>query len=561
MIRTSLEGLEGQQIDTLIVGSGPAGLTLAMELSRLGLDSLVLESGGHAPGPAQDLSAVSVFDPRRHDDMSIAVARRLGGTSNLWGGRSMPFDPVDFQPRRFALQRRWPIAYSDLAPYYAAACRYTHCGEPVFDLPLPGTHAASDEFSFTSIERASNKPRFQMGHKARLASDPRIDIRLGATVVELLLAENGSVRGVVAVGDDRVRRTLSARRVVIAAGGLESTRLLLATQRGRERLFGGPDGPLGRYYMGHIIGEIGDIVFRDGRLAAAFDFILDGRGSYARRRFVPSPALQLAEGLPNVCFWPVVPPVADARHGSGSLSAVAMALSTPMLGRMLVPEAIRTRHVPEEIHWMPHMRNVAVDLPNTMSFLGGFLWKRYLASQRIPGYFVRNPGHRYGLSYHSEQSPRDDSRVILGRKCDALGLPRLEIDLRFHREDAEALVRAHERLRGWLTASGFGDLEYRQPAAENVEAVLEQAAHGTHQIGTARMGFDRHDGVVDGELRCFDSPNLFVASSAVFPTSSQANPTLTIVALAVRLAATLAAESVASALISSPPGPARMPAA
>ena len=68
-------------------------------------------------------------------------------------------------------------------------------------------------------------------------------------------------------------------------------------------------------------------------------------------------------------------------------------------------------------------------------------------------------------------------------------------------------------------------------------------SHGTHQIGTARMGATRADGVVDGDLRCFDAPNLFVASSAVFPTSGQANPTLSIIAFAVRLAEHLAHES------------------
>lgn len=543
MIRNGLDGLPAAPAETLIIGSGPAGITLALELEKLGRPSCLLESGVDGPGEAQALSAATLVDPRRHDDMSIAVARRFGGTSNLWGGRSMPLDPADFEPRPFAGGRRWPIAYQELARHYPAACAYTHCGEPAFDLPLPGVRAANDDFSFTSIERASNKPRFQQGHREALQRSALVDVRLGVTVVALDVDPDGRVRGVTAVGPDGTRRELKADRVVIACGGLESTRLLLATRRDHPQLFGGPEGPLGRYYMGHIIGEIADVVFREEQLVEAFDFILDGRGSYARRRFVPKAALQAQDGLPNVCFWPVVPPVADARHRSGSLSAVAMALSTPVLGTMLIPEAIRSRHVPDHIEWLPHARNVLLDLPRTVGFLGGFMYKRYLASQRIPGYFVRNRARRYGLSYHSEQSPRPDSRVVLTGDSDRLGLPRLGIDLRFHREDAQALVHAHERLGSWLSASGFADIEYRQPVQDNVDAVLAQAAHGTHQIGTARMGFDRDDGVVDGNLRSFDLRNLFVLSSAVFPTSSQANPTLTIVALAVRLAHALAGEA------------------
>ena len=261
-----------------------------------------------------------------------------------------------------------------------------------------------------------------------------------------------------------------------------------------------------------------------------------------RRRFTPSEDAQARHGLPNICFWPVVPPIADARHGSGALSAVALALSTPVLGRLLIPEAIRKRHLDGEVDLGAHLRNVVTDAPRAAAFLARFAYARYLSRQRIPGYFILNPTRRYGLSYHSEQSPRADSRVTLSDQADALGMPRLRIDLRFHVEDAQAIVRAHERLADWLSSRGVGAMTYRQPATENVAAVMARASHGTHQIGTTRMGANAREGVVDGELRCFDAPNLFVASSSVFVTSGQANPTLSIVAFAARLAERLERE-------------------
>ena len=289
MIRAGLDGAEARAHETIVVGSGPAGLTLAMELARRGRPTLVLESGLDRPSDAQDLARAEIVDPTRHDDMRIATVRRLGGTSNLWGGRSMPLDPVDFVPRPFVGGVRWPIGYDDVARYYATACRYVGCGEAAFTLAAPGLSAANGDFEFDRIERASNRPWFQKAHAATLAASPLIDIRLGATVIEIEFAENGRATGVVAATADGRRLRLAAERIALAAGGLESTRLLLAAQRRRPALFGGADGPLGRYYMGHVIGEIADVVFDDARVDAAFDFLRDGRGSFVRRRFAPSP--------------------------------------------------------------------------------------------------------------------------------------------------------------------------------------------------------------------------------------------------------------------------------
>jgi choline dehydrogenase-like flavoprotein len=546
MIRARLDGAEARAHETIVVGSGPAGLTLAMELARRGRPTLVLESGLDRPSKAQDLSCAEIVDPARHDDMRIATARRLGGTSNLWGGRSMPLDPVDFVARPFAGGVRWPIGYDDIAPYYATACRYVGCGEAAFALAAPEIAAANGDFELDRIERASNRPWFQKAHATTLAASPLIDVRLGATVVEVEFAENGRVTGIVAATADGRRLRLAAERVVLAAGGLESTRLLLAAQRRRPALFGGADGPLGRYYMGHVIGEIADVIFDDARIDAAFDFLRDGRGSFVRRRFAPNPSLMARFDLPNIGFWPVAPPIADPRHGNGALSAVAMALSTPIVGGMILPELIRARHLGGAIDWLAHARNVARDLPATIAFLTRFMRDRYFSAERIPGYFLRNRARRYGLSYHAEQIPNPDSRVTLAAETDRLGLPKLRVDLRFSRDNAEGVVRAHQQLALWLSASRFGRVEYRQSEECNVEAALALMSHGSHQIGTARMGANRREGVVDRDLACFDAPNLAVLGSAVFPTSGQANPTLSIVAFAARLAEKLAAAPVLS---------------
>ena len=238
-------------------------------------------------------------------------------------------------------------------------------------------------------------------------------------------------------------------------------------------------------------------------------------------------------------MFPIVPPVADARHGSAILSLVYLVLAYDPLGRRIVADAIRKRHIPPEpADLAGHLFNVLKGLPSAIALSTDFLWRRYMTKARLPGFFIHSRNHRYPLAYHMEQIPQPDSRVTLSEKVDRTGLAKICVDLRFHETDAWSVVRTHELLSDWLIRTGFGHLEWSVPAEQRVEAVLARAKHGTHQIGTIRMGTGRNDGVVDRNLRTFDSANLCVVGTAVLPTSGQANPTLTAIALAMRLAHT-----------------------
>jgi choline dehydrogenase-like flavoprotein len=534
VIREGLAAIEDH--DVCIVGAGPVGISLALELARLGRRVLLLESGGDRAEPeTQALSDAAIVDPARHDPMAIAVARRLGGASNLWGGRCLPYDPIDFETRHAANDTRWPIGFDDVAPFLESATRYAVAGAPVFRTePLTPNERA---FTTSALERWSARRRLQEAHRDALASSDRIDVRLHATLVELEWSDE-RIAAVIAVDRAGARIRIPVACLVVAIGGLESTRLLLAEQMRRPAAFGGA-AFLGRFYMGHIIGEIADVVFASDLVDEAFDFAIDAHGSYVRRRIAPT-ATTLREGdLLNCAFWPVVPRIADAAHRDGFLSAIALGLSAEPLGRRIISEAIRKRHIPERMARAPHAANILRDLPGTAVGVPRLLWRRYGARIPVPAFYKRNAARRYGLAYHSEQSPRTDSRVTLGAERDATGLPRLVIDLRFARADAERLVQLHERLETWISRDGLGTLHFRTHAAERVDAILDQASHGTHQIGTARMGANARDGVVDSDLRAFGTTNLFVLSSAVLPTSSQANPTLTVMALGMRLAAHL----------------------
>jgi hypothetical protein len=540
--------LEAFGAGACVIGAGPVGIATALALAGRGIRTLLLESGGRAARPeAQDLARGENLRPDNHHAPEITVARRLGGASNLWGGRCLPFDPIDFRSRPWLPGLpAWPIGEADLRPFLAQACALMGAGEPVFHAPLPGV-GADDAFLCDRLERWNSVQRVQDLHAATLARHEGLLVALGATALGFRYGEGGRIDGIAlhldGPGGGEGRGVLPApASVILAAGGNESTRLLLAEARRRPGLFGGPEGPLGRFYMGHVNGQVADIVLASGPLHDGLDFFRDPHGSYVRRRLVPSDATQAAHRLANVAFWPVVPPIADPAHRSGPLSAVFLALSLPGPGRRLVAEPIRLKHVgPPPYRRLPHLLNALRAPWSTLSFGPRFLWRNKMARPRLPGLFLPNPARRYGLEYHSEHLPDGGSRLTLGTETDRLGLPRLRFDLRFGAEDAASVLRAHAALEDWLGRNRLGRLHYRAAGeGERAALVLAEAKHGNHQIGTIRMGRSRAEGVVDGECRAFDVPNLHVVSTAVLPTSGQANPTLTAVQLGLRLAARLA---------------------
>jgi choline dehydrogenase-like flavoprotein len=184
-----------------------------------------------------------------------------------------------------------------------------------------------------------------------------------------------------------------------------------------------------------------------------------------------------------------------------------------------------------------HLRNVLADPLDTTAFLAHWLRHRSLAERKFPSVILRNRSNRFSLEVHAEQRPLASSRVTLCTQRDALGLPRLRVDWRYHREDIESVRRSLDLMAQAFAASGRAQFSY--PAHTLEQDLLRFGAYGGHHLGTARMGEDTRRSVVNAHCQVHGVRNLFVAGSAVFPTSSQANPTLTLLALALRLSAQL----------------------
>ena len=304
--------------------------------------------------------------------------------------------------------------------------------------------------------------------------------------------------------------------------------------------------------MGHVEGSIANIHFSTPPRQTVYGYERDIDGVYVRRRFSFAEDYQRAHGLPNVVSWLGNPEIPDARHRSGQLSFVYLALTSPV-GPRFAPEAQRLALTGAEMPGTTyggaavtsrasHVRNIVREPLATSRFAAGFGTRRFLTrGRRVPGFFVFSRQNVYPLQYHGEQRPNPVSTVALGRDTDRLGRRRLVIDLRFGDEDVDGIIHAHEHWDRYLRALGVGRLEYQHHDLR--QAVDHRLGGGFHQIGTTRMAAASSAGVVDRDLAVHGVPNLYVASSSVFVTSSQANSTFMVVVMALRLADHLVRQS------------------
>jgi choline dehydrogenase-like flavoprotein len=532
------------QADLCIVGAGAAGITLALALEESGLDVILLESGGDSPeSENQQLYEGTVADTKLHPPADSYRVRTFGGSTTIWGGRCMPLDPVDFASRDYIAHSGWPIGLSDLLPYYPEAnalCEagdFAYTAESAFDKTLQPMIGGffSDIFQSNTLERFSCPTNFAARYRARLEKG-NVRVIQHANLVQLPMQDGEGRR----VGKAEVRTvagavfTVSARTYVLASGGLEVPRLLLSSPGPSGRGLGNTHDVVGRYYMSHLAGTIGTI---DLSMASSVwhDYDVSDDGVYCRRRLALKEEAQHALQTGNFVARLHHPRIPDAGHGNGILSALYLA-------RPIVPYEYAKRlygEAPEGKNGatLSHIKNVITGAPGTARFLKNWLMRRTLADRKFPSIIVRPDNLRFSLDFHAEQEPNPESRITLGDQRDALGMRRIHIDWRYTSRDVETVSRSLAALASEIEGSGVGTFSYDP---EQVEAEMTRyGAYGGHHIGTARMGSDPQSSVVDANCRLHEVDNVYIASAAVFPTSGQANPTLSIVALALRLASHL----------------------
>jgi choline dehydrogenase-like flavoprotein len=497
------------EADVCIVGAGAAGITIARELRRERWRVVVLEGGGLESDTATRSLSDGTVTGRSYYRLDAARSRRFGGTTDQWSGICRPLDEQDFQRHDWIPESGWPFGLAQLLPFYERARPVCQIGSFPFDAADWGGDGVRvldlrDGKVRTAAFHYSPPTRFGEVFREELRGAANVVVYLGANVVDLETPTPPvRVNACRAACLSGTGFRVAARAFVLATGGIENARLLLMANRVQAAGLGNEHGLVGRYFMEHLyLDTAASFRARDGSISEFYTAGHRVEGRRVRGILGLDPDLRRRERLTNFC----------AVFDSPSTGRVVQDCSSLAAG--LVKGRI-------PIDALPRLRYAAAHL-------------RVESARRGAIRAGERPARLYRAKYLMEQAPNPGSRVVLGQGRDRLGCPRVELRWRLSDIDERTARRGHEILTRELERAGIGGVR----GALGREGVPSpgRLRGARHHMGTTRMHADPRRGVVDADGRVHGLANLYVTGSSVFPTSGAANPTLTIVALALRLA-------------------------
>ena len=479
-----------RRYDVCIAGGGVAGIVLAHALASRGKRVLLLEAGGYEFSQSSQSLYSGANIGGEYFPLDSTRLRYFGGTSNHWTGLCRPLDKYDFERRDHIDASGWPIDITDLQPYLSEACEILEISDFPADVVLKNSGGRLKEVFFQS----SPPVRFGAKYREFLASSDAVDVFLSANLIDIGLdAGSGKVSDFTFRGydDNRPAREVSADQYVLALGGIENARTLLNANRQIPEGLGNNHDLVGRYFIEHPHQVVGYYLADSSRT----------RFGKERRIVSPSDEFMQQERIANAGFWVQPRPVRD-------------------LEPFKAP--------PQEQTAEGSCANATIeDFGKTARPL-------------------RCRPDRFGvLRVASEQVPNRNSRVKLSDQTDRFGLRRPVLDWRLLPMDKKTIHAGAMEIAKYFARNDIGRvkllewvLDENNPVLPGLDEGAQVAGH--HHIGTTRMGKSERNGVVDSDCRVFGIGNLYVAGSGVFCTGGHANPTFTIVQLALRLSDHLA---------------------
>jgi choline dehydrogenase-like flavoprotein len=503
--------------DLCIVGAGAAGLALAGQFLNTAWKVIVLESGLLEPDAiADDLNSLDCVGVR-HDGSREGRVRSFGGTTRAWGGQLMPMRASELAERPWVRDSGWPLELDDLQPYYRRVEELLRTEGPPYDASVwPRLGIATPGFDTEdfcvrfSQWAALGRRNFALLWRRDLEKSKNVTVLLDATVVGLHCNDSGEHCESAEVRSRHgLRSSIRARHVVLAAGGIETARLLLASRGANGVGVANRSGLVGRYFQDHIS-------YRAGLIEPA-----------SRR---------------------VVQDIFDPRYVGGTMFSVKLEPTEAAMRRhrwlnvmahiaFLIPDALGWMELKRIVGSLQSGRLALPSFHETVAMACGGLELTRLVLARTLARRRRSPDAGEILLFiDTEQAPNADSRVVLDSSTDALGMPRARLDWRMTDVEYRTLTEFAAHVAAEFARMGWGTVRLAGPPDFEQRQSLGAARDIFHHMGTTRMSRTSESGVTRPDLRCHDVDNLFIAGPSVFPTSGIANPTFTVLALTLRLA-------------------------
>lgn len=503
---------EGQTLDAevCILGAGAAGISMALAFRDQGFRVTVIESGGFELEENTQALYEGVIEGHAYNALDQTRLRYFGGSTNHWAGHCRPLDAIDFEARPWMSNSGWPFQLPELVPYYRKA--EALCKLEPFPYPNGAWDGEPDQRPFpfdpktviTSLYGNSRPTRFGSRYRADMAGAANVTCYLHLNVIELETDHAGrSVTGVRLATLDGKSFHASAKIFVLALGGIENVRLLLLSNTVQRAGLGNQHDLVGRYFMDHVIARSGKILPFGPPRQLPLDLYNVGRPKHGV--LVLTEDAMRAHAMPNATVF---------------VRRIAVPTTEAVLSLKTILRKFSNREWPDDLD--EHVANVVWDIDDVVR----------AAYWRLSG--QPRPLKKIGLDTRLETLPDPKNRIVLTGRKDRLGQNQVQLRWSLDSIKLADIRKLHQIIGLEAGKAGFGRIQIDLDAEAPVWP--KQRLYGNHHIGTTRMHAEPRQGVVDAQCRVHGLSNLFIAGSSVFPTSGASNPTLTIVALALRLA-------------------------
>jgi choline dehydrogenase-like flavoprotein len=469
--------LKHEHYDVCIVGSGPAGISVARKLAINGIRIALLEAGGlEYSKQSQDIYDGKSIGLEEWGALSGCRLRYFGGTSNHWAGRCSYFDPQDFADIHYSGMSGWPIKYQEVMQYLSEASK-------IVDLKKDGWETNYDKnwpgASFRYSDKNLSPPtRFSSKFHDEIESTENIDLFINANLVDIKLDENTTtVNELILKNYKNQTFKFKAKEYIIAAGAVENARLLLNSNSVIQQGIGNQTDIVGRCFMEHFNIEFG--------------------------RFVAD----------DLSYWPQ----------TIELNPTSMLMKELNIGNGVL--AFQPNYNMRSYGRFKELKSAMKSFACGSKFLTDTA--RKIANFNCPGDGV--------ITSLLEQSPNLSSRVFLDTEVDTLGLNKIVLDWRSNSHDLRTIRKLGKQVAMQMAKHSIARVQLNKFILDENEEIEEYGYH-CHQMGTTRMASSHKDGVVDENCKVYGTDNLYIAGSSIFPTGGGCNPTLTIVMLSLRLA-------------------------